>query len=62
MYENDFNAVAKQVQEHLAVLGGQSFHNAGLGDEDSGDLEEQFDGWASQVIITQSLQTSEELV
>lgn len=49
VYGDNFNVVAKAVDQQLAALGGSRLAAVGLGDEDAGSLEEQFAAWSSKV-------------
>ncbi|CAL8466621.1 g6157 [Coccomyxa elongata] len=50
LYESNFNKVAKTADAQLGALGGQRLVPLGQGDEDSGNMEEQFEAWSGAML------------
>jgi tRNA wybutosine-synthesizing protein 1 len=60
LYGDNFNAVARKVDQGLAAMGGHAVVPLGLGNEDSNDMESQFDEWSVNLIAAlQELQAGE---
>jgi len=50
LYGHNFNAVAKAVDQNLQELGSHRVLPTGLGNEDSNDMEAQFDSWSLKLV------------
>ncbi len=50
LYGDNFNAVAKAMDAQLAKLGASRALPVGLGNEDSNDMEAQFDRWSHELL------------
>ncbi|KAG6555532.1 hypothetical protein Mapa_002767 [Marchantia paleacea] len=50
VYGENFNAVAKAFESHLTALGAQLILASGEGDEDVGNVEEQFEIWSQSLV------------
>mmetsp|Transcript_6652 Transcript_6652/g.16002 ORF Transcript_6652/g.16002 Transcript_6652/m.16002 type:complete len:277 (-) Transcript_6652:58-888(-) len=51
VYGDKFNTVARAADENLAALGGRRLVPVGLGDEDTNDMEAQFDRWSDDLLV-----------
>lgn len=49
--------VGKSVDKQLSAMSGQRLAAFGCGDEDSGQMQEQFQAWAQAILEAQSKQT-----
>ena len=52
LYGDNFNAVAKAMDRQLGELGAKRAMPVGLGNEDSNDMEAQFDGWSHELLAS----------
>ncbi|BBN12758.1 tRNA wybutosine-synthesizing protein 1 [Marchantia polymorpha subsp. ruderalis] len=50
VYGENFNVVAKAFESHLTALGAHLILASGVGDDDLGDVEEQFETWSQSLV------------
>jgi len=55
LYGDNFNAVGKAVDGRIAAMGARQLLPVGLGNEDSNDMEAQFDEWCHRLLAALTL-------
>jgi sulfite reductase alpha subunit-like flavoprotein len=56
LYGDNFNTVGKVVDARIAAMGARQLLPVGLGNEDSNDMEAQFDEWCHRLLAAMQSQ------